>query len=95
MANLADELRKENSEKFNVIKEELTNLIVEQIRKYGHCKVLTYKTCKGVEVDNYYGIFVDVAFRVPVKEHFESLGFVVKDRYIGYGNTHAGYDIML
>lgn len=92
---IAEQMRKENAEKFETIKQELTDIVVKQIKDYGQSKVCTYKTCKGVEVDNYYGIFVDKDFRLAVKEHFESLGFVVIDRYMGYSNHHSGYDIML
>lgn len=95
MEKLADKLRKENKESFGSIKDELTTIVVERIKKYGDCEVHTYKSCKGVEVDSYYGIFVDSSFRYSVKEHFKALGFVVTETFIGYGSSHCGWMIQL
>ncbi len=95
MENLADKLRKESNEKFKTIEKELTDIVVDHIKKYGECKVHTYKSCKGIEVDHYYGIFVDKSFRNSVKEHFKALGFVVTETFIGYGSSHCGWMIQL
>ena len=95
MEKLADKLRKENKESFGLIEDELTTIVVERIKKYGDCEVNTYKSCKGVEVDSYYGIFVDSSFTYSVKEYFKNLGFVVTETFIGFGISHKGWIIHL
>ena len=94
MATLADQIRQENAEKFEAIKQELTDKVVNDIRSYGESKVNTFTDEKGIGHHNIYGWYVNQSFRIPVKEHFEALGFVVTECITPRG-SHIGYRITL
>ena len=83
-------MRQENATAFEAIKQEL----VKDIRSYGESKVNTYTNEKGISHHNLYGWYVDQAFRIPVKEHFKALGFVVIECTTP-GGSHIGYRITL
>ena len=95
MENIADKMRRENAEKFETIKKELTDIVVNEVKEHGECRISTYTTEKGISRHNIYGIFIDQSFRLAVKKHFESLGFVVKNKFIGYTLHHSGYIVTL
>ena len=94
MATLAEQMRQENAAKFEAIKQELTDKVVNDIRNYGESKVNTYTDEKGISHHNIYGWYVNQAFRIPVKEHFKALGFVVIECTTP-GGSHIGYQITL
>lgn len=94
MATLAEQMRQENAAAFEAIKQELTDKVVKDIRSYGESKVNTSTNEKGISHHNLYGWYVNLAFRIPVKEHFKALGFVVIE-CTSPGGSHIGYRITL
>ncbi len=80
--NLADELRRESESAFESIKQKLTDMVVEHIRKSGHISMCVYTDEKeGIKVHNYYGIYIDKSFRVAAIKHFKELGFKVSEDF--------------
>ena len=92
--NLADKMRQDCDNKFNAIKDELTNIVVKHIQEFGYARVFTYTSEREVK-ENWQGIWTDKAYRTAIKTHYENLGFVVQTRYIGGSSQISGYDIML
>ena len=87
-------MRQENAAAFEAIKQELTDKVIKDIRDLGESKVNTYTKEKCISHHNLYGWYVDQAFRIPVKEHFKALGFVVIE-CTSPGGSHIGYRITL
>ena len=94
METLAEQMRQENATAFEAIKQELTDNVVKDIRSYGKSQVNTYTNENGISHHNLYGWYVNHAFRIPVKEHFKALGFVVIECTTS-GGSHIGYRITL
>lgn len=98
MENLADKLRKENANKFEQIKQELTEKVISDIQKYGDGCVYLSTSISGDKVGERKGanegFEINKDYRIAVKEHFKNLGFVVID-CVSPGGRLFGYMVEL
>lgn len=91
-------MRKENAEKFEFIKQELTGKVVNDIKEWGSSRIFLEHSTPHNRIDKRNGCWrgweINKDFRIATKQHFSSNGFVVSD-CIALGGALFGFQIEL
>ena len=98
METLAEQMRNENAQNFEQIKDELKEKVVGDIKKFGDGGIYLSTSISldkvGRRVGQNEGFEINKDYRIAAKDYFKSLGFVVLDCVSPAGNLF-GYKVML
>ena len=91
-------MRNENAGKFDFIKQELTDKVVNDIQEWGSARIFLERSTPHNRIDKSIGVWkgweINKDFRIAAKKHFLSNGFVVYD-CISPGGQLYGFQIEL